>query len=121
MVLVGTSVWIRAPFAAELDRLLDRDEVAGHDLIFGELLIGDPGGREEFLNCHEVMHRVAPVPHEEVVAFARAYTLHARGIDRVDAHLLASALVAGVPLWTAEERLRDLADELGAGYSPTTA
>ena len=126
MVLVDTSIWIRflanrVPFAAELDRLLDRDEVAGHDLIFGELLIGDPGGREEFLKCYDAMHRIAPVPHEEVVAFVRAYTLHGRGIGWVDAHLLASALVGNVPLWTADERLRDLADQLGAGYSLTTA
>jgi len=49
-VLVDTSVWIRflanrEPYAAELDRLLERDEVVGHELIFGELLIGDRGGR----------------------------------------------------------------------------
>jgi predicted nucleic acid-binding protein len=35
MVLVDTSVWIRflanrAPYAAEMDRLLSRDEVEGH-------------------------------------------------------------------------------------------
>jgi predicted nucleic acid-binding protein len=46
MVLVDTSVWIRflanrPPFAAQLDRLLDTGEAAGHDLIYGELLIGD--------------------------------------------------------------------------------
>ena len=49
MVLVDTSVWIRAlagraPFAAELDRLLNLDEVSGHELVYGELLIGDRGG-----------------------------------------------------------------------------
>lgn len=46
MVLVDTSVWIRflanrAPYAAGLDRLLALDDVAGHELIYGELLIGD--------------------------------------------------------------------------------
>jgi hypothetical protein len=49
MVLVDTSVWIRflagrEPYATELDSLLERDEVAGHELVFGELLIGDKGG-----------------------------------------------------------------------------
>ena len=48
MVLVDTSVRIRAlsgraPFEEELARLLDLDEVAGHDLIYGELLIGHRG------------------------------------------------------------------------------
>ena len=42
MVLVDTSVWIRflanrAPYAAELDRLLGLDEVTGHELVYGEL------------------------------------------------------------------------------------
>lgn len=121
MVLVDTSVWIRflanrAPFAAELDRLLDLNEVAGHDLIYGELLIGDPRGREELLAAYDRIHRVAPVPHSEVVAFVRAHNLHGRGIGWVDVHLLASSLVADVLLWTADQRLANLAEELGAGY-----
>ena len=46
MVLVDTSIWIRflankQPYAGGLERLLDRDEVSGHELVFGELLIGD--------------------------------------------------------------------------------
>jgi predicted nucleic acid-binding protein len=43
MVLVDTSVWIRflsgrEPFASGLDELLSRDDVAGHELVFGELV-----------------------------------------------------------------------------------
>ena len=46
MVLVDTSVWIRSlanrpPYVTELDRLLSLDEVTGHELVYGELLIGD--------------------------------------------------------------------------------
>ena len=53
IVLVDTSVWIRflsnrAPYAGELDGLLSRDEVSGHDFVFGELLIGDKGAAD---NC----------------------------------------------------------------------
>jgi predicted nucleic acid-binding protein len=125
MVLVDTSVWIRflagrAPYAAELDRLLDRNEAARHDLIQGELLIGDPGARGGLLKSYGLMHQVSTVPHAEVVEFVRAYKLHGRGIGWIDAHLLASALVARVPLWTADERLAGLADEIGVGYSPST-
>ena len=126
MVLVDTSIWIRflanrTPYAPELDRLLDRDEVAGHDLIEGELLIGDPGGRGEFLRDYGAMHRVPPVPHAEVIEFVRAHQLHGRGIGWVDAHLLASALVAKVAFWTADERLARVASELGVGHEPTSA
>jgi len=123
MVLVDTSIWIRflanrTPYAAELDRLLDRDEAAGHDLIHGELLIGDAGGRGDLLRSYDLMHRLPSVPHADVVVFVQARKLHGRGIGWIDTHLLASALVANVPFWTADERLAGLAREFGAGYRP---
>ena len=76
MVLVDTSVWIRAlsnraPFAEELARLLDLDEVAGHDLVYGELLIGDRGGRKKLLTAYEQMSQATTVPHPEVVTFVK--------------------------------------------------
>ena len=120
MVLVDTSVWIRflanrRPYADELDRLLDRDEAAGHDLVHGELLIGDPG-RETFLSSYQLIHRLSTIPHSEVIAFVRAHHLRGRGIGWIDAHLLASALVANAALWTADGRLASLAGEFGIGY-----
>jgi predicted nucleic acid-binding protein len=120
-VLVDTSVWIRflsnrAPFAAELDRLLADDAVAGHECVYGELLVGDGGGREKLLSSYERMEQVAAVPHSDVVAFVRARKFHGRGIGWIDAHLLASALVGGVQLWTADSPLRQIADELGIAY-----
>jgi predicted nucleic acid-binding protein len=45
--------------------------------------------------------------------------LYGRGIGWTDAHLLASALLAGVPLWTADEPLARLAHELGILFSTT--
>jgi predicted nucleic acid-binding protein len=124
MVLVDTSIWIRflakrKPYAAELGVLLDRDEAAGHDLIYGELLSGDGGARRELLKLYGLMHRISTVPHADVVAFVRARSLHGRGIGWIDAHLLAAALVADAPLWTADERLSKLASELEVGYVPS--
>lgn len=118
MVLVDTSVWIRAlsnriPFVAELDRLLDLDDVAGHDLIYGELLIGDRGGRKKLLTEYKRMFQAATIPHAEVVTFVEHRHLHGRGIGWVDVHLLASAIVDGLKLWTADPRLSTLADEFG--------
>ncbi len=120
-VLVDTSVWIRflsnrAPFAAKLDRLLTDDAVVGHEFVYGELLAGDLGGRQTLLSSYERMEQILPVPHSDVVAFVRARKIHGRGIGWIDAHLLASALVAGVPLWTADGPLGAIADELGIAY-----
>jgi len=121
-VLVDTSVWIRflsnrAPYAAELDRLLNRDEVSGHDFIYGELLIGDKGGRKQLLASYEQMHQAPMVTHNGVVVFVRERRLHGRGIGWIDAHLLASALVGHLKLWTADPRLAVLAKEFGIAYS----
>ena len=123
MVLVDTSIWMRflagrTLYAAELDRLLEHGEVAGHDLIYGELLIGDSGARRELLNSYGLMHRVSTVPHMDVVTFVRARNLRGRGIGWIDAHLLAAALVADVCLWTAAARLAELASELAVAYVP---
>jgi predicted nucleic acid-binding protein len=120
-VLADTSVWIRflsnrAPYAAALDELLERDEVCGHHFVYGELLIGDLGGRKQLLDNYEQMHQAPLVPHAEVAAFVRARRLHGRGIGWVDAQLLASSLVGRLKLWTTDPRLLTLAKELGIAY-----
>lgn len=122
IVLVDTSVWIRflsnrAPYAAQLEELLGRDEVCGHDFVYGELLIGDVGGRARLLADYAAMHQAPVIPHADVVAFVRERRLHGRGIGWVDAHLLASAIVGRVRLWTADPRLGNLASDLGVAYS----
>ena len=122
-VLVDTSVWIRF-FAGTLESadalrtLLVEERVVGHELIYGELLIGDKGGRESALNSYQQIRQTQPVPHSEVIAFVRKRTLHGRGIGWIDVHLLASAVVAGCRLWTQDSRLAELALSLGVGYTP---
>src|ERR671922_665434 len=114
IVLVDTSIWIRflsnrASYAAELDRLLSREEVSGHDFVYGELLIGDKGGRKQLLANYEQMHQAPAVSHSDVVEFVRDRRLHGRGIGWIDAHLLASALVGRLRLWTTDPRLATVA------------
>ena len=121
MVLVDTSVWIRffrgrEPFGSELERLLFLDEVSGHELVFGELLIGDRGGRKKFLADYGKMHHATAVPPAEVVAFVRGRDLHGRGVGWIDIHLLAAAIVGRMQLWTADPRLAAMAEDLGVGY-----
>jgi predicted nucleic acid-binding protein len=124
MVLVDTSVWIRflanrEPYATELDHLLERDDVVGHELIFGELLIGDRGGRPKLLAAYEQMRQASVIPHREVVAFVRDRRLQGRGVGWIDVHLLASALVDRLQVWTVDPRFADVADELAVAYVPS--
>jgi predicted nucleic acid-binding protein len=121
MVLVDTSVWIRAlqrrePYVAELDRLLALDQVVWHELVYGELLIGDKGGRSKFLTAYRLMRQAETVPHRDVVEFVVDRRLHGRGTGWIDIHILASALVGRFTLWTADPRLSAIANELGVAY-----
>jgi predicted nucleic acid-binding protein len=99
-VLVDTSVWIRflsnrAPYASQLDELLSRDEAAGHDFVYGELLIGDKGGRRALLADYARMDQAPVVPHSDVVAFVRDRKLHlshARNLNVLTRHATASGI-----------------------------
>lgn len=126
MVLVDTSVWIRffanrAPYAVELDRLLALDEIVGHDLVYGELLIGDKGGRTKFLEAYEAMKWAAAISHVEVVGFVRDRRFYGRGASWIDMHLVASAIAGQFQLWTADSRLGEIALELGLAYEGDVA
>jgi predicted nucleic acid-binding protein len=126
MVLVDTSVWIRflagrEPYATGLDGLLSRDEVVGHDMVFGELLIGDRGGRAKLLGAYANMHHSATVPHDEVVEFVRQRRLFGRGVGWIDLHLLASAVVGRLKLWTADQEFAAVAAELRIAFKDESA
>jgi predicted nucleic acid-binding protein len=106
----------QGPYADGLDDLLARGEACGHDFVLGELLIGDKGRRKPLLIDYRLMHQAPPVPHRDVVEFVQHRRLHGRGVGWMDAHLLASALVGGVALWTADPRLAAVARELAVSH-----
>jgi predicted nucleic acid-binding protein len=124
MVLVDTSVWIRflagkEPYATTLADLLGRDEVAGHEMIFGELLIGDRGGRLKLLQSYPQMHQAPTVRHDEVVDFVRARKLFGLGVGWIDVHILASAVVSRMQIWTADPRFAGAAEDLQVAFEGT--
>lgn len=120
-VLVDTSVWTRflanrPPYAAGLDELLRLDDVVAHEFVYGELLIGDPGGRHRLLLGYGEIDVAPRLHHADVVTFVRERKLHGRGIGWIDAHLLASALVGRLRLWTADAALAAVARDLNIAY-----
>ncbi len=123
MVLVDTSIWIRflskrGPSAKELDRLLELEVVCGHELVYGELLIGDPGGRLPVLSLFRRLQQCPLVPHDAVVSLVLNRKLHGRGVGWIDIHLIASALATGHKFWTADSDLLSIARALGIAYEP---
>jgi predicted nucleic acid-binding protein len=131
MILVDTSVWIRffsnqALYGDLLDTLLDRGEVAGHELIYGELLVsnqelGDRGGRTKFLAIYEKLHQSSMIPHSEVVSFVRDRKLDGRGLGWFHVHLPASAIVERSQLWTADNSFAAVARELGVASEKSSS
>jgi hypothetical protein len=117
MLLVDTSVWSdhlrrHDPVMANL---LVAGEVLAHPFVTGELACGLFPRRDETL---ALLNRLPSAPllgHVEVLGFIERHALAGKGIGFVDIHLLASALVASVRVWTRDRRLADMATRLGVG------
>ncbi len=119
MVLVDTSVWI-AHFKKgnrRLAELLSNGEVACHPFIIGELACGKMKNRAEILSLMEALPDARMAENEEVLLFIEKHRLMGMGIGLVDVHLLASALLTGVPLWTYDRQLQAAAKKLGASFA----
>jgi predicted nucleic acid-binding protein len=114
MVLVDTSVWVsylRETHAGLVD-LLNDGEVACHPFIVGELACGNLRNRTVILTLLESLPMTLPVEHREVLAFIEGHDLMGKGLGYVDVHLLASAVLTGLPLWTFDKKLAQAAATL---------
>jgi hypothetical protein len=88
-------------------------------MVFGELLLGDVGGaRKHLLDAYAQMHHAIAIPHEEVVEFVRMRRLCERCVGWVDINILASAVVGGFQVWTADASLSAIASDLRIAYAP---
>ena len=115
MILVDTSPWVEhlRRGNAKLAALLENGEVACHPFVLGELALGNLRHRTTILAYLSNLPSVAVAEHGEVLALVERRRLMGTGIGWVDAHLLASALLARVRLWTLDQRLARQARRLG--------
>ena len=114
MVIVDTSIWVshlRETHAGLVD-LLNDGEVACHPFIVGELACRDLKNRTIILSLLEALPMALPVEHEEALAFIENHDLMGKGLGYIDVHLLASAVLTGIPLWTFNRKLEKIADML---------
>jgi predicted nucleic acid-binding protein len=114
MVLVDTSIWVshlRETHAGLVD-LLNDGEVACHPFIVGELACGDLKNRTIILSLLEALPMALLSEHEEALAFIENNDLMGKGLGYIDIHLLASAVLTGIPLWTFDRKLEKIADML---------
>lgn len=118
MVLVDTSVWVShlRYGDAHLRELLRDGLVACHPFVIAELACGTLQRRQEILTLLHALPRAQVADEEEILEFIEQRRLIGRGIGLVDVHLLASAILTGIPLWSADKPLRAVAIELGSSY-----
>lgn len=115
MVLVDTSVWIDhlRHGDANLAAALEQGEVLTHPFVIGELACGNLRRRAEIMRLLAELPRAPVASDAEVMEFIERRRLMGRGIGFVDAHLLASVILAGsASLLTTDRRLAALATEL---------
>jgi predicted nucleic acid-binding protein len=118
MVLVDTSVWVShlRDGNTEMENLLNNGSVLCHPLIVGELACGNLQDRAVILSLLKLLPMSIEAAHEEVFAFIDNKRLMGKGIGYVDAQLVASALLTGVPIWTLDKKLAQVADGLNIKY-----
>jgi len=115
MVLVDTSVWVShlRYGSSRLKELLLEGNVACHPFIIGELACRNLKNRKEIITLMKALPMAIEAGHEEVLSFIGNHGLMGKGLGYIDVHLLASALLSGVSLWTKDEQLRKAAGKLG--------
>jgi len=115
MILVDTSVWVDhlRKGSTRLAELLNKDQVLIHPFIIAELSLGSLRNRAEVLSLLSRLTAVPVAEHDEVMATVDTHRLAGTGIGWVDAHLIASALLANASLLTNDRTLQQAAKITG--------
>lgn len=114
-MLVDTSVWVHhfRSGNATLAELLQTTEVWCHPFVQGELACGNLRNREEILSLLGALPRPPILSHDEALTLLDERELMGSGLGWVDVHLLGSALLAGIGLWTLDGNLAEAAVKVG--------
>jgi predicted nucleic acid-binding protein len=118
MVLVDTSVWVShlRDGNTELPSLLNEGRVLCHPLIIGELACGNLKDRAVILSFLKLLPMSIEAEHEEILSFIENNRLMGKGMGYIDVHLIASAVLTGVPIWTLDRKLAHAAEGLHIKY-----
>lgn len=119
MILVDTSVWVShlREGNPDLGKLLNDGEVLCHSFIVGELACGNLKNRSEILSLLQALPMAIQAEHEEVLQFIENNQLMGKGLGYIDIHLIASAVLSGVAIWTLDKKLDEVSAKLGLGFN----
>ena len=119
MVIVDTPIWINHLRKGDrhLEKLLLDAEVICHEFVFGELACGNLKNRTEILALLQSLPHSPTVDPKEFLYFIEKHQFMGRGLGFVDVHLLASAQLSRLPIWTADNNLREASKDLQLQYT----
>lgn len=119
MILVDTSVWVEHLRVGndQLRNILSEGQVCNHSFVIGELACGNLQNRKNILTLLGSLPEAGIAQHSEVLHLIESKQLFGSGLGWIDIHLLASALIDKLQLWTLDRRLKSAASLLGVAYS----
>jgi predicted nucleic acid-binding protein len=123
VILADTSVWVDHLRVGDnmFAGLLDQGLILLHPFVTGELALGQLRQRKIILEALSEIPKAKIADAAEVLTFIDRHALFGRGIGYVDVHLLASVRLTAARLWTRDNRLRRIAEELDLGFSLPTS
>lgn len=118
MILVDTSVWVShfRDGDTELANLLNDGKVLCHPFVVGELACGNLKDRTDILSYLQLLPMSIEAEHHEVLSFIENNCLMAKGLGFVDFHLITSAVLTDVPIWTLDKKLAQVSANLHIKY-----
>jgi predicted nucleic acid-binding protein len=123
VILVDTAIWInhlRTP-SKLLGQLLELEQVLIHPFVVGELACGNLANRKEIISLLHSLPFAPKADDDEILFFVERHKLMGRGLGLVDVHLLASTTIGGGSIWTADNKLRLAARNLGIEFGQPSA
>ena len=116
MILADTSIWIdhfKVPNLLVSRAIVD-ERLYVHEFVVGELALGSLRQRPKTLYYLSTFADAPVADHIQVLDLIERVPLYSRGLGYIDAHLLASCMLAGnCKLLTRDRRLREAAERLG--------
>ncbi len=119
MILADTSIWIShfREGNTHMEFLLNEGIVVCHPFIIGELACGNLKNRHEILSLLHELPTAIMADHSEVLQFIANNHLMGKGLGLIDIHLLASAVLTNIPLWTDDKKLKQISAKLNIEYA----
>jgi predicted nucleic acid-binding protein len=116
-VLIDTGIWIdflngknRSLYLGEL---LETNRVTIHNLIEGELRVGNFKNRSKFFDLLQSVKRASEINTEVLFLLIEKEDLFGKGLSIIGVHIYAAALVDNLLVWTNDKNLRKICEKKG--------